>query len=463
MNAELTSYQQHLLGSAVRGFTLLAKECVLNIPVEAYSPGFLRHVRVAIEYLVSHDTPVTIDTLTNNLSYAGKGDCREALVELAGMGVSDANMQAFNKKILDWYHCNEAVIIMRQAIGDISGISDGSEALSILMRRLKRITAKTSIRQAPVLIGDLARQTVADAKRRRDTGVVEGYQTGIPGIDTAFGRLMPGDLVVIAARPGMGKTELALGVNKALCKSMGIAAMIVNLEMSNAQIGERMLAGACDLSVDTLDDVDLLRVDSVMNKLEQAAEDLDQYALYIREMVDVAPDQLCAIVESEAEQIGNLGLLTIDHLGLLRLNSHNLNQSIGEATRSFKMLAKRLGIPVILLAQLNRSLEMRENKRPINSDLRDSGSIEQDADKIIFIYRDSYYNPGSAWGNVAELINGKRRRGEASGSYMSFECGHFVDAPADFTPPDAQQDRKGNAKSRLPAADVLRGIAAHEY
>lgn len=464
MNSEILGYQRHLLGSAIGRFTLLAKESVLSIPVDAFAPGFLRQLRICIEYLTSHETPVTAETVRQNMLAGGMAVQAEQLSELLDMAVSDANMKSFAKKIRDWYHCHEAVSIMQDVMRDISAISDGTEALRLIANRLKKIHVETNEVAEAVRLGVTTRRVCDDAKKRRETGVVEGYQTGIQGIDAAFGRMMAGDLIVVAARPGMGKTELALTINKALCRNMEIVTLIANLEMTNVQIGERMLASESGISVDVLDDVELLRNDAVMGKIEAAAGEIDNYQIYTQDLSGVTPAQLCSAVERFAEQVGNLGLLTVDHLGLFRFGSASRTQEIGDATAMLKNLGKRLGIPVILLAQLNRGVEARDNKRPTLSDLRESGAIEQDADRIVFIYRDSYYNDKSSWGSVAELINGKRRRGESEHSYMDFVNGHFVDVPSAFSPPEEQEGRHQGRMASLSASFMEKAMRGNfEY
>lgn len=464
MNAEILGYQKHLLGSAISRFTLLARESVLSIPVDAFAPGFLRQVRISLEYLTSHETPVTPNTVHQNLVAAGAVDPTDHLRCLVDMAVSDANVVSFAKKVRDWHYCHEAVHIMHTAMREIEGISDGTEALELLIKRIKKIRTSDSRSSGPVRLGDTTRRVLEDTKRRRDTGVVEGYQTGVKGIDTAFGRMMAGDLIIVAARPGMGKTELALTITKSLCKNTGIVSYIANLEMTDIQIGERVLSSESGLSVDTLDDVDLLRNDIIMQKIESAANEIDALPIYTQDLCGVTPAQLCERVERFAEQVGNLGLVVIDHLGLFTFETANRAQAVGDATQLFKNLAKRLGIPIILLSQLNRGVEQRENKRPTLSDLRESGAIEQDADKIVFIYRDGYYHDNSPWGSVSELINGKRRRGEAESSFIDFVSGHFVDVPDTFSPP-VEKDGRSSRKPRfldLPDS-LLEKMGRHEY
>lgn len=459
VQASIRSFQSALLGMVLSKFTVKAREAVLSVPVEAFCDEY-RSVRVAIEFLVDHETPVTQDTVAAYFRDMGHHELADWLVAELPLQEDDGNLLAFAKKLADYHECQRSVQAMKNVLANLNTATDCADVLLRLQKVASTIGRVTQGRQAPLRIGTVMEGLLEDAERLAASGQVEGYVTGCAGIDEAFGRLKGGDLVVIAARPGMGKTELALKINKHIAQSVGCASLIVSLEMSHQQIGERLLSDTSQLPVDVFDNPDLLSLESIMDKLRRSAEEYQDLPIYLQEVTNATHVDVCSSVRQFAEEVSNLGLLTIDHVGLHKTIGTSRVEAVGDITRAYKMLARELGIPVLLLCQLNRNLEMRDDKRPMLSDLRESGAIEQDADRIVFIYRDSVYDDKSGWGSVAELINGKRRRGEAQSSYLDFKAGHFCDVPPGFTPPIAQI-QAASASQR--SFKTMRGLRTYDY
>jgi replicative DNA helicase len=234
-----------------------------------------------------------------------------------------------------------------------------------------------------------------------------GMRTHIHTLDRAIGCLRNSDLIIIGARPSMGKTAMALSIllNAAI---NGDASLIFSLEMSKEQITERLL---CQLSGISMQDINLkLDMENNIEKTVKAGEGLYGLPIFINDRANTY--RKIEQVARHAYQEENIKAIFIDYLTLMKTNKSmgdNRNQQIGYVTRSLKALAKELNIPIILLAQLNRSLEQRTNKRPILSDLRDSGEIEQDADIVMFLYRDERYNRDSEDKGLVEIDTPKAR------------------------------------------------------
>jgi replicative DNA helicase len=234
--------------------------------------------------------------------------------------------------------------------------------------------------------------------------------------------LQAGDLVVLAARPSMGKTAFALNIAEHVAVSEGLPVVVFSMEMGAAQLALRMVG-----SLGRIDQQHLrtgaLR-DDEWGRLTEAVDKLGKVSMYIDESPALNPSELRARARRQARHCGKLGLIVVDYLQLMSGSSssdENRATEIGEISRGLKALAKELQCPVIALSQLNRSVESRTDKRPMMSDLRESGAIEQDADVIMFIYRDDYYTKdASKEPGVAEIIIGKQRNGPVGTIKLTF-------------------------------------------
>ena len=261
-----------------------------------------------------------------------------------------------------------------------------------------------------------------------NTSDVTGVPTGYVDLDRMTSGMQPGDLVIVAGRPSMGKTSFAMNIGEHVAIEQGLPVAVFSMEMGATQLAMRILcsSGRLDqqrIRTGRLIDDDWPRLTSAISKMQESP-------LHIDESPALNALELRARARRLARQCGKLGLVVIDYLQLMSASSAGENRAteISEISRSLKALAKELDCPVIALSQLNRSLEQRPNKRPVMSDLRESGAIEQDADVIIFIYRDEVYNPDSTDKGTAEIIIGKQRNGPIGtvrltfiGAYTKFE------------------------------------------
>ena len=240
---------------------------------------------------------------------------------------------------------------------------------------------------------------------------IPGLSTGLKDLDVKINGLNKSDLVLIAARPAMGKSSLALNIGVNVAKRYKKTVAVFNLEMSREQLAMRLLSG--ESFVDSAKMQTGKLADEEWGKLAMASAALSQTDIRI----DDNPSITVAEMNAKLRRVEDLGLVIIDYLQLMTgsgygKQSDNRVQIVGDISRSLKIMAKELNVPVICLSQLSRAVESRQDKRPMMSDLRESGAIEQDADVIMFIYRDDYYNENSEEKNVAECIVSKNRHGE---------------------------------------------------
>ena len=250
---------------------------------------------------------------------------------------------------------------------------------------------------------------------------VTGVPTGFIDLDRMTAGLQPGDLVVLAARPSMGKTAFAINIAEHVALHEQLPVAVFSMEMGASQLAVRIVG-----SIGRIDQGHLRTgklTDEEWPRLTEAIERLRNVSLHIDETPGLTPSELRANARRLARQCGKLGLIVVDYLQLMSGSSsgdENRATELGEISRGLKALAKELQCPVIALSQLNRSVEQRTDKRPMMSDLRESGAIEQDADIIMFIYRDDYYNKDSREPGVAEIIIGKQRNGPTGTVKLAF-------------------------------------------
>ena len=280
-------------------------------------------------------------------------------------------------------------------------------------------------------VGDLLAgvvERIEELFNREHPTDVTGIATGFSDLDRMTAGLQPGDLVIVAGRPSMGKTALAVNIGESVALESKRPVAIFSMEMGANQLAMRLIGSvgrlpSQNLRTGRLQSEDWTRLSSALGRLSEAPI-----------LIDETPALTVMELRSRARRIARahspLGLVIVDYLQLMQASSQGENRAteISEISRSLKALAKELHVPVIALSQLNRSLEQRPNKRPVMSDLRESGAIEQDADVILFIYRDEVYNPETQDKGVAEIIIGKQRNGPIGtvrltflGEYTRFE------------------------------------------
>lgn len=345
------------------------------------------------------------------------------IVELASTTPSAANIAAYAEIVRE-------KSVLRQLIDIGTNIAnDGYQPAGRPARELLEVAEQQVFRIAEA--GSRGRQgfqsmraAVKDAfrllqERYQNQGKITGLPSGFIDFDEHTAGLQPSDLIILAARPAMGKTSFALNVAEYAALKTKKPAAVFSMEMSASQLAFRLISslGRVNqqaLRTGQLEDEDWSRVTHAITMLSEAK-------IFIDDTPALSPTELRARCRRLAREHG-LGLIVIDYLQLMQVpgNRENRATEISEISRSLKALAKELNVPVIALSQLNRSLESRTDKRPVMADLRESGAIEQDADMIVFIYRDEYYHPESGEKGVAEIIIGKHRHGPTGTVKLAF-------------------------------------------
>ena len=342
---------------------------------------------------------------------------------LANSSASLFNVDSYAAKMVELALRRQSLDVIAQAKDDIANKPDlmACEVISDAIQTLSGLAVpsnkKKAISAKDVMALALEEYSRLDQKSGQSTGFLE--------LDSKLnGGMRGGQLIVIAGRPSMGKTTLAMNVVE-FCASNGNKPwLVISLEMTALQLGQRMQASAAsvnlsDIVAKSLSEGDLMR-------WGESLKSIADYPLFIND----APAQKMAEIRAQAMQIrrdhGGIGGVMVDHIGIMGgINQNDVVNSIGHITMGLKGLAKELDCPVVALSQLNRGLEQRPNKRPVLSDLRSSGRIEEDADTIIFVYRDEYYNKESKALGIAEVIIGKNRDGMTGTLGMAFK-GRFA-------------------------------------
>ncbi len=256
-------------------------------------------------------------------------------------------------------------------------------------------------------------------------GGITGLDTGFKDLNEKTNGLQNSDLIIVAGRPAMGKTTFAMNVGEHVAVHSGKSVLVFSMEMPANQLLMRSFASiggidATKLRTGALDDSDWSNLQVASNILKNNCK------MYIDDSANLSPSEVRSRARRIQRETGNVGLIIIDYLQLMSVPgmSDNRTLEISEISRSLKALAKEMNVPVIALSQLNRSLEQRADRRPVMSDLRESGAIEQDADIIMFVYRDEVYNKESEDKGIGEVIIGKQRNGPIGTVRIQFQ-GHF--------------------------------------
>ncbi|MFT6985221.1 MAG: replicative DNA helicase [Psychromonas sp.] len=389
-----------------------------------------RQIFATIEQLSSEDIPVDLVTLSEHLDnkqeLEGIGGIAY-LAELLQNTPSAANINNYSDIVRERAVVRELIAVANEIAeaGYETEGRDSAELLDFAETRVFQIAeARSNKSEGPLAIKDILKATVAKiddlCKNPRDG--VTGLSSGYNDLDQMTTGFQPGDLIIVAARPSMGKTTFAMNLAEHAALNSDKPTVIFSLEMPAEQIMNRMLAslGRIDqgkIRTGQLDENDWASLSSTMSIL------LNQGNMFIDDSSGLTPTELRSRARRIARDHGGISMIMVDYLQLMRVPSLSENRTleISEISRSLKALAKELRCPVIALSQLNRGLEQRADKRPINSDLRESGAIEQDADLIMFIYRDEIYHEDSNDKGIAEIIIGKQRNGPIGKIRLTFQ------------------------------------------
>ena len=404
---------------AVLGSMLIDADCVKDVMDQLQPDDFyLRQNREIFETIYSmfiYSKPIDGVTVAGEMEKNGSYNdaTRPYLLQLMEVTPTSANVMEYVRIVREKALMRSVAV----AASEITAmVQEGGAAGDILESAEQKVYAIRRGRNAQnmVSISVVLQDVMSHLAELSASGgnTLPGLSTGLSAIDGKINGMNKSDLLLLAARPGMGKTSLALNVALNAAKASGKTVAIFSLEMSRDQLVQRLIASEGLIENTRLVTGNLRESDWV--KIAEAASTLSR--LDIR--IDDNPLLTVADMNAKCRRLDNLGLVVIDYLQLMTsaggkgYSGENRQQAVSDISRMLKIMAKELQVPVLCLSQLSRANEKREDKRPMLSDLRESGSIEQDADIVMFIYRDDYYNEDSEKRNIAECIVAKNRHGE---------------------------------------------------
>ena len=418
---------------AVLGSMLIDRESWDKVAELVTDADFYNHshqvIFKVILKLLGESQPVDLITVSEALEH--RNELEDAggfayLAELAKNTPSSANVTSYAKIVSERAITRELIGVAHE-IAEVGYNPEGRDSADILDMAESKVfeiaEKRTGENEGPRDVDSVLDKTIKRLESLIETSKeVTGVTTGFSDLDKKTSGLQPSDLIIVAARPSMGKTTFAMN----LCENAMMAetkpVLVFSLEMPSEQIMMRMLASLSRVDqtrirTAQLDDQEWARVSNTMAMLK------DKDNLFIDDSSGLTPMDVRSRARKLARERGGISLIMVDYLQLMRVPSLSDNRTleIAEISRSLKALAKELEVPVVALSQLNRSLEQRADKRPVNSDLRESGSIEQDADLIMFIYRDEVYHENSEYKGIAEIIIGKQRNGPIGTSRLTFQ------------------------------------------
>ena len=384
--------------------------------------------------------PLTVSDRLDSKNLLTRAGGKNYLIDLASTSPSAANLEAYAGMIRQ-KSISRRLMKINSEISELIINPQGKDAAELLDEAETKIFSlndeasrtSTNIQKLDELIPQSIERMNEIAKNGSS---LLGASTGYKDLDSKLQGLQDGDLIIVAARPSMGKTALSMNIveNLVLNKDIPGGVLVFSLEMPAESLTTRLLASNAKIDQQKVRSASMNQSD--LKKFMESSSKLKDLPLYIDDSSMLSPMELRARARRIARQEPNgLSLIVVDYLQLMQLPTSQENRvnQISEISRSLKMLAKELTVPVIALSQLNRAVEQRPNKRPIMADLRDSGAIEQDADVILFIYRDEVYNEDSEEGNKAEIIIGKQRNGPIGKVNLTFlkEFTRFEDFAVD--------------------------------
>lgn len=413
--------EQSVLGGALSSSDAVGVVCELLKPDDFYFDQNRTVYSVIVE-LFNENTPIDVVTVSDRLNQHDKLDLIGGVQYLSSLILSvptTGNVEYYAKIIKDKATLRRLIFSSSSILNMAYDEEDLTERiLDIAEQRILDVSNGT-VSNDIVHISDVMMTAYDDmVKNSLTKGTVTGIPTGFSYLNNMTGGLHGGELIIVAGRPGMGKSSFAVNIAEHAAIKENIPVAIFNLEMSKSMIVNRIICSQATVDSQAVRKGDFQPEDwqsicSVIDKLSSAP-------IYIDDSSSITVSEIRAKCR-RLKQTKNLGLIVIDYLQLMQGSGKNDNrqQEISNISRSLKVLAKELDVPIIALSQLSRSSESRGDKRPMLSDLRESGAIEQDADLVIFLYRDDYYNDDSAEKNIAEINIAKQR----SGSTGTFKLG----------------------------------------
>ena len=405
---------------AVLGSMLIDPDCIKDVMDKLRPEDFYlranRDIFETIYHMFVYSRPIDGVTVAGEMEKTGvyNDNTRDYLLQLMDVTPTSANVMEYVQIVLDKSLMRQVAsaagsisAMVLDGAGDAGDMLEAAEQKGYAIRRGR--SAQNMVPVSMVLedvMAHLAELTASGGK------TLPGLSTGLSAVDAKINGLNKSDLLLLAARPGMGKTSMALNVALSAARESGKTVAIFSLEMSKEQLVTRLIASEGLVENTRLVTGNLRESD--WQRIAEAASSLSRMDIRI----DDNPLLTVADMNAKCRRLDNLGLVVIDYLQLMTsaggkgYSGENRQQAVSDISRMLKIMAKELQVPVLCLSQLSRANEKRDDKRPMLSDLRESGAIEQDADIVLFLYRDDYYNSDSEKRNVAECIVAKNRHGE---------------------------------------------------
>jgi replicative DNA helicase len=381
--------------------------------------------------LMEASEPVDVITLSETLN--GNGELEGAgglayLAELAKNTPSAANIRAYAQVVSE----RSALRHLIQAAQDIADTGfnpegrSSEELIDMAERQIMQISEQGPKAGGPQAVNPLLTKAVERIDELYSSGGdITGLSTGYADLDGMTSGLQKSDLIIVAGRPSMGKTAFAMCLVENAVLNQQKPILVFSMEMPADQLIVRMLSSIGRINQTRIRNGKLEQDD--WPKLSTAVSKLKDVPLYIDDTPALSPTEIRSRARRVAREHGELGMIMVDYMQLMQVTGFTEGRTaeVSEISRNMKAIAKEFNCPVVALSQLNRALEQRPNKRPVNSDLRESGSLEQDADVIMFIYRDEVYNEDSPDKGVSEIIIGKQRNGPIGVTRLAF-IGEFT-------------------------------------
>ncbi len=418
----------------ILGGLLIEEDAYIDIAGILHEGHFYRkehqmifHHMVRLKSINKNVDAITIaDALvqSNQLEYIGGYEYINNLVDAT---VSSSNIKSYASIVRERYVLRELVKAGSEIADnayspegrDIDVILDESEQRIFKIKDLN--TSNKQFADLKVLLERVIERTIQMAERE-DKNAVTGIATHFHQLDQMTSGLQRGELIIVAGRPGMGKTSFALNIAENVALKNKLPVAVFSMEMTGEQLVQRLLSSVAMVDQGAIKRGDLSHDD--MDKMFLAMNELRNAPIHIAETPGINVIDLRARVRRLKDTLGDLGLIVIDYVQIMSGlgNSRNTNraQEIADISRSLKSLALELNVPIVLLSQLNREVESRQDKRPNIADLRESGALEQDADIILLLYRDSYYDKESKKGNLSEINIAKNRSGSTGIVELAF-------------------------------------------
>ena len=405
---------------AVLGSMLIDADCVKDVMDQLQTQDFYlrtnRDIFETIYQMFVYSKPIDGVTVAGEMEKNGKSNeqTRSYLVQLMEVTPTSANVMEYVRIVQEKslmrqvaFAAGRITAMVQQGTGSAGDMLEAAEQRIYAIRRGRSAQGMVPV---SMVLGDVMSQLAELSARGGKT--VPGLSTGLSAVDAKINGMNKSDLLLLAARPGMGKTSMALNMALSAARESGKTVAIFSLEMSKEQLVTRLIASEGLVENQRLITGNLRESD--WQRIAEAASALS--CMDIR--IDDNPLLTVADMNAKCRRLENLGLVVIDYLQLMTsaggkgYSGENRQQAVSDISRMLKIMAKELQVPVLCLSQLSRANEKREDKRPMLSDLRESGAIEQDADIVMFLYRDDYYNADTEKRNVAECIVAKNRHGE---------------------------------------------------